>query len=843
MIHFPWIFRHLHDVNSRTAIYLTRFCKKFTSAAQTSATSSCHMKRVCSSLFLLPCVLVLIRSNTATAQLSSTGSQKQSASQNQKVTTEKNFVKHIAFDQLHIWESPFKLRGSDATWAVPFGILTGSLVKSDHDLSKQLAKPSRLDTSKRISDVGLYTFIGSGAGFYGIGVLTNDDHKRETGLLAGEAAVNATVVAEVLKVAFGRQRPFEGDHFGHIGKGGDSFPSEHAIDSWAIASVVAHEYPNPIVQLGAYGLASAVSAARVTAGQHFPSDVLVGGVFGYLIGRKVYNDHHNPELGGAEYGTFSHEQKHDAAHAGSAYVPLDSWVYPVIDRLSAMGLIRSNFDSERPWTRLECERLVREAQRNTADLGAASDAAGLIDALAQEFQSESVVVEGGSNNRSADLESVYTRMTEISGTPLRDSYHFGQTLVNDYGRPYGKGFNDVSGFSARATSGPLVLYFRGEYQRSPANAKYTTAQGDQLNSADYGTPAISDPFPAENRFRVLDAYIGVNFGNYQLTLGQQSLWWGPGTGGALMFTNNAEPIKMIRLSRVSPLEIPWISRILGPLRSEVFVGQMDGHHYIFTQGVLHGPILATQPYLQGQRFSFKPTPNFEFGFARTGIFSGTGIPLTTRSFLRATFGGTSLPGSATDPGDRRSGVDITYRMPKLRDWLTFYVDAFADDEVSPLFAPRRSAMHPGIYLPKLPKLPKVDLRVEGVYTDPPNFGFQGFFYANVEYRNGYTIDGNLIGNWIGREGRGVYSKSTVWISPRNSIELSFRDATVDREFLQGGSYRDGGIKADFAFKRSFTVSSMVQFESWRFPLLASTGKRNLVTSLQLTYWPSHWHKN
>ena len=297
-----------------------------------------------------------------------------------RLTTERNFVKNLAVDQMQIWTSPFRMKDSDATWAVPFGIVAGSLFATDRDLSKQLAKANRQSISKKISDAGLFGSMGVGAGFYGLGLITADEHKRETGLLAGEAFINATLVAQALKVSFGRQRPFEGDGFGHIGRGGSSFPSEHAIGTWAIASVVAHEYPNPLIQIGAYGLAATVAATRVTAGQHFPSDVLVGSAFGYLIGRQVYKAHHNPELGGSEYGTFIREQKRDAAHSGSAYVPLESWVYPVIDRLAAFGLIHSNFDSERPFTRLECARLAQEAAENAtgedlpADQGARDQA-------------------------------------------------------------------------------------------------------------------------------------------------------------------------------------------------------------------------------------------------------------------------------------------------------------------------------------------------------------------------------------------------------------------------------------------------------------------------------------
>ena len=65
------------------------------------------------------------------------------------------------------------------------------------------------------------------------------------------------------------------------------------------------------------------------------------------------------------------------------------------------------------------------------------------------------------------IESVYARVTGISGEPVTDGNHFGQTIINDFGRPYQEGFNSVDGFSAWTSSGRWVGYVRAEYQHSP----------------------------------------------------------------------------------------------------------------------------------------------------------------------------------------------------------------------------------------------------------------------------------------------------------------------------------------------------------------------------------------
>jgi membrane-associated phospholipid phosphatase len=57
--------------------------------------------------------------------------------------------------------------------------------------------------------------------------------------------------------------------------------------------VIANEYHDrPLVQIAAYGIASAVSVARFTSEKHYLSDVLVGSAMGYGIGRYVYHAHH-----------------------------------------------------------------------------------------------------------------------------------------------------------------------------------------------------------------------------------------------------------------------------------------------------------------------------------------------------------------------------------------------------------------------------------------------------------------------------------------------------------------------------------------------------------------------
>src|SRR6516225_5178557 len=461
-------------------------------------------------------------------------------------------------DQREIWASPAKLKLSDTEWLVPLSGITAGLFVTDSDFNKGLSHDTKtLNRYNNLSNASIAALIGGAGGMWLLSHETHNEHWRETGFLSGEAALNSLVVVEGMKYSFGRQRPDQGNGNGQFLQGGVSFPSEHAAAAWSVAGVVAHEYPGTFTKIMAYGLAALVDVSRLKAQKHFPSDVFVGTVIGNLVAQNIYTQHHDFELGGGEWRSigqiFRGDGDHSPANQGSPYVPLDSWIYSALDRLIGMGMIDSGFSGVRPWTRSECARMLGEASDKIND--GSPEAQRVFGLLETEFKEDLEGANGVEPYR-ARLESVYTRGKEISGKPLSlaDGYTFGQTLINDFGRPYERGFNSVTGFSAWTTAGRWVGYVRGEYQRSPSapllseSARLTIANVNPWHKLPPSTPV-----PSVSQFRLLDSYVGLNFNNWQATFGQQSLWWGPGNGGPMMFGNNALPIKMFRVNRITPL--------------------------------------------------------------------------------------------------------------------------------------------------------------------------------------------------------------------------------------------------------------------------------------------------
>ena len=750
------------------------------------------------------------------------------------------FLEHLAEDQKHFWTFPARAKKKDLKWILPVAGATAGLIASDSWISKQVPNsPSQLDFNHKISDISLYSILGAGGGAWVLGKLTNNEHLRETGFLAAEAGINATAVTYALKLSTQRERPFQSTGVGSFFNGGLSFPSEHSALSWSIAGILAHEYPGPFTKVLAYGLATTVMMTRVTSHQHFTSDVLIGGGLGWYFAHEVYRARHDPELGGEGWADYfepnDEPPQRMPENMSSPYVPMDSYIYPLFDRLAAIGVVQTAYAGLRPWTRMECARLLDEANGLIqSEAGAPQGAARIYESLAHEFQPELARLNGAAN-LGASLDSLYARATQISGQPLTDGYHFAQTLVNDFGRPYGQGFNGVSGFTAHAVAGPLSFALQGEYQHAPAIPQYSPPLQQAIAAAD-----ATAPFPAGrsavDRFDILTGTVALQYRNFQISAGKQSEWWSVTGSDPLLLSNNAEPFFAVKLDNVSPYRFPLLSKFLGDARSEYFFGRLDGHQFEFDVDHLLGPgQIQPQPFIHGLKISFKPTPNLEFGAGFTAMFGGPGQPVTFHNFFRTFYAHTSDP--ATNPGKRIANFDFSYRVPGLRKWLTIYRDSLAVDEYTPLFSSRPS-LNMGLYVPRLPKLHNVDFRAEIIGTPHTKEFPPGFVYWDFRrYRDGYTNDRNLLASWMGRAGRGGQGWFTYWFSPRSTLQFGYRYQKVDRDFLEGGLLNDFSVRPSFMLSHELSLSGMLQVEHWNFPLLSNSGQTNTTAQLQLTYFP------
>jgi membrane-associated phospholipid phosphatase len=794
--------------------------------------------------------------------------------------------KRLLRDQAAIWTSPLRLQPKDAYWLVPYGTATGLLMATDqHTMTHAIhINPSDQNKANTVSNGALVGIAAIPAGSYIWSLFNNTPQAREMGLLTGEAVVNSLAVNEALKIALRRDRPLvnnaAGDFFSSKWSDG-SFPSNHSIVAWSMASVIASEYPGWLTRAAVYSLAGTVSVSRVLSYQHFPSDVLVGSVTGWLIGRYVYHAHHNYTLNPYESpplpdNYIAHVNSAQPASSsaaslpapppprqyaqlppdpipnrseppfeadpdtiGSTNVPMDSWIYPALDRLAALGLIPTQNVGIRPWTRQECLRQLRQAQeiadRVGNQAGFVREARRLMSDLDFELSKES-----GSNAELA-LESAYARYGTIAGPALTDSFHFGQTWWNDFGRPLGRGSSFIAGFSTRAHYGRLFFYARQELQHSPGNPAQSpeiTALINRLDNLGSGGPFIQPP-PARSAYerqRPIELYGGVAFAGNTLSFGKQALYWGPTTMGPLAFSSNAEPTYNFRFVSTRPHPLPLIPSV-GTYRFDIVLGKLSGHSY------------PARPWYNGQKFSFNFGDYLELGFTRWSVFWGEGHPITFHSFKSNVFSfnstgsyvgnGAAPYGDRNDPGDRKSNFDFRYRLPFLRKLVTLYADAYSDDDPSPIAAPRRAVWNPGIYFARLPFLPHMDLRVEAVSSTglPEDFG-GGHFFINNQYLDSNTNKGFLLGNAIGRDARAIEGRTGYWFSARTRIEAGYRQNKGGALFLPGGAtITDGFINGALAITPHWTAQVFTQYERFLIPSYLPGSHHNTSGWFQITWNP------
>jgi len=539
----------------------------------------------------------------------------------------------------------------------------------------------------------------------------------------------------------------------------------------------------------------------------------------------------------------------DRDKLASNNIPLDSWIYPAVWRLYALGYVDDSYLGIRPWTRNNLRSFLKVAEERITDKSARANrdqAEAIYDSLKQELRrdgDELCPVDG-----EARVESVYTTNRGITGTPLVDSFHLGETIINNYGRPVAEGWNNQTGISGSANWKRFTFYVRDEYQHAPAMMGYDDTLTATLLDRDGMTFYLNTTKPIpykdvktipygsigeKNQDRFVEIYVATRLLNHQISFGKQDSWYGPAMGGGMAMSNNSENFYTLHITRTEPLYVPGLSRITGPFQYEFVGGPLRGHMY------------PKNPWMHYQKLSFKPTENLEFGFQRSVIWGGKDHePINLHSFLRSFFSvlntDWATKNSRSDPGARFAAFDASYRLPFVRNWATFYIDSEVHDDISPADAPRRASIRPGLYLTHLPGLPKLDLRGEAAMTDPSVSTSNGgrFMYFEAIQRQGYTNQGQMMGDWMGREAKGGQVWATWHLSGNEWIQINWRGQKAAKDFIKyGTTINDFGLQTVKRIGRNFEINGNFTLERWQAPIYKSGLQTVTNTSVQLTWYP------
>lgn len=223
----------------------------------------------------------------------------------QKKTT---FVANYLKDEAEMWTAPFRLDWKDFAIFSTVLIGTGVLVANDESIYKNFklfqSRHHWVETvSPKVTELGDWgTDIGIAGLFFLGGVIFKDRKARDTGVMAWEALLHTGLLVQVVKHLAGRQRPRvesgidywygPAAFFKRYSQGSfsryDSFFSGHTVSAWSLATVIAENYKERLwVPITCYGLATLVGLSRLIEDDHWLSDVFVGAVIGFAVGKMV----------------------------------------------------------------------------------------------------------------------------------------------------------------------------------------------------------------------------------------------------------------------------------------------------------------------------------------------------------------------------------------------------------------------------------------------------------------------------------------------------------------------------------------------------------------------------
>ncbi len=205
-------------------------------------------------------------------------------------------VTRILHDQKGIYFAPFEPAHLKYDAIVLAG--TAAFLATDRHIENNLPS-GHFQLYQDASNIAIGGLAATLGGVWLYGIKGDHPHARETGELELETLVNTFLVYAPMQFIAGRQRPGEGNGNGDFFKHhmiNTSFPGGHAMFTWAMATVVAHEYSQPWVRVLNYSAAFTVTLTRFLARDHWASDMWVGTALGLGIGTYTFHQHCDPEL-------------------------------------------------------------------------------------------------------------------------------------------------------------------------------------------------------------------------------------------------------------------------------------------------------------------------------------------------------------------------------------------------------------------------------------------------------------------------------------------------------------------------------------------------------------------
>jgi hypothetical protein len=422
------------------------------------------------------------------------------------------------------------------------------------------------------------------------------------------------------------------------------------------------------------------------------------------------------------------------------------WTYDAIKKLVLAGLTDRAVLNTKPMSRLEMARIVAQAiTKITGD-------------------------EGGQFADRRDLEDTVYRLLDEFQPELAE---LGIEAAVQQGKPPGffqiKPIDKLQGRMAYAKDDATLENNQGDSFREGFNGRLTTFSRGQIGDVFSATlsPELRLDAQGNVNARVLEGFGKLTLYNVEAGGGRESLWWGPGFNGSMLFSTNARPFDLVKAGAAEPFMLPWIFESLGPIKLTYFLGQLEEHRDF------------PHTKLTGLRLNLTPASFLELGFSRVVQLNGEGRPsVGVGDYIKSLFG----PGSdnVNSPLNNNTllSADFSLRLSNVSRYLPLFRDVeiygelgWDDTCCEDIFVPLRPGGIIGLYSPNLFGSSQTELRIEYAATSKIQFN------SNI-YSSGYAVKGRPIAHFIGTRGNDLFVRIARWFGPDVVVGMEFDRATI-----------------------------------------------------------------
>jgi len=446
----------------------------------------------------------------------------------------------------------------------------------------------------------------------------------------------------------------------------------------------------------------------------------------------------------------------ESREPASTNIPLDSPVYLYLDKLIGMGLITSDISGIRPYTKAEAARMALEAEKNLEifEGSKARFAAELLQRVKQLAPREMAIKTGSDEVPLFSVDpvaSMRVRNVYLDGTarsyerPVHDPGNDGVFGIGSGLRPVNPYPSPVQQHGVEGT--PLLEGNEGARYLNGENAQFhfSTAAFLTRYSAALIEPLVLYQRSGATRVYLNKGYFKLGGGAFEVEVGRDAAWLGPGNRTAITLSNNSRNLDLIKLSSPEPVTVPY----LGALKYALLLSRLDRTE---TNGVVR------QPWFYALKLAVKPVKSLEIGFNLGRQQGGPGVSNSFGDTVRGLLGGTG-----SDNSNSVAGFDFRLRIPSLRN-MELYGELSGEDTAS--FWPIVESYVAGIYLPNLTSDGRNELRLEYYYGN-------NILSTNGTFPEGYLYRGMNLGPFQGGAAQQLFVRFTHFFSALNYLSLDY----------------------------------------------------------------------